>query len=179
MNRLVVPALRVLLGCLFLGAVVVQVWIIPQVAADMEKVNPEVSYLEVPYAVLAIVTVVCAQVVIVALWALLPRVGRHTVFSTSVLPWLDTMIVAGIIATVLPLTVEVHLLAIVGAGPPTILLLLTGAAIACAAFVLLTVMARHLLRIAIGLRDELAVNALHSSAQDVDESPRMSRTPSR
>ena len=89
------------------------------------------------------------------------------------------MIVAGILASVLPLAVEVHLIAVVGAGPPTILLLLTGAAITSATFVLLTVMARHLLRIAIGLRDELAVNALHSSAQDVDESPRMSRTPSR
>jgi hypothetical protein len=167
MNRLVVPALRVLLGCLFLGGVVGQVWIIPQVAADMEKVNPGVSYLEVPYAVLAIATVLCAQVVIVALWALLSRLRRDTVFSAGVLPWLDTMIVASILAAVLPLAVEVHLLAVVGAGPPTILLLLTIATIASAAFVLLTVVARQLLRVAIGLPDGLAENESHAIAVEV------------
>jgi hypothetical protein len=179
MNRFVVPTLRVLLGCLFLGAVVVQTWIIPQVAADMEKVNPEVSYLEVPYAVLAILTVLCAEVVVIALWALLSRVRLDAAFSAGVLPWLDTMIVAGILATVLPLAVEVHLIAVVGAGPPTILLLLTGAAITSATFVLLTVVVRHLLRRAIELHDELAVDTLLSAAQDVDGGPRMSRTPSR
>ncbi|HEX4402194.1 MAG TPA: DUF2975 domain-containing protein [Galbitalea sp.] len=179
MIRLVVPVLRVLLGCLFLGGVVGQVWTIPQVATDMEKVNPEVSYLELPYLVLAIATVLCAQVVIVALWALLSRVRRKTVFLAGALPWLDTMIVASILATVLPLAVEVHLLAIVGAGPPTILILLTVTAIASAAFVLLTVLARHVLRVGIGLRDELAAKAALSVAQDVEDSPRMSRTPSR
>jgi hypothetical protein len=153
MNRLVVPALRVLLGCLFLGGVLGQVWIIPQVAADMERVNPEVSYLEVPYSVLAIATVLCAQVVIVALWAILSRVRRGTTFSAGVLPWIDTMIIAGILATVLPLAVEIHLLVVVGAGPPAIVLLLTGAAVASAAFVLVMVIARGLLRDATSLQN--------------------------
>jgi hypothetical protein len=157
MSRLTVLALRVLLVLLFLGGVLGQAWVIPQFAADMATVYPEVSFLELPYSALAMATVLCAQTVLVALWALLSKVRRDAIFTAHAFRWVNAIIVAGIVATALPLAVEIHLLVVVNAGgPPAIVLLLTGVVIAGAAFVLLMVVMRGLLHAATTLQDELA-----------------------
>jgi hypothetical protein len=156
MNRFTVLALRVLLILLFLGGVLGQAWIIPQIAAGMARTYPEVSFLELPYSVLAMGTILCTQVVFVALWALLSKVKRGAIFTARAFRWVNAIIVAGIVATALPLAVEIHLLAVVDAGPPAIVLLLTGVVVASAAFVLLMVVMRGLLHAATTLQDELA-----------------------
>jgi len=157
MNHVAVFALRILLVFLFLGCLLIQLWFIPQFAAEMAGIYPEVSFLEVPYSVLAIATVACAQVVFIALWALLSKVRRGAIFTDRAFRLVDVIIAAGIVATALTLAVEIDLLGAVKAGgPPTFVLLLTGMVTAGAAFVLLMIVMRGLLRTATTLQSELA-----------------------
>jgi hypothetical protein len=156
MNRLTVLALRVLLVLMFLGALLGQLWFILQFAADMARVFPEVSFLAVPYSILAIATVACAQLVFVALWALLSRVRRGAIFTERAFRWVDAIIVAGTVATAITFGVEIHMLGVVDVGPPALGILLTGVVIVGAAFVLLMLVMRGLLRTATTLQDELA-----------------------
>jgi hypothetical protein len=156
MNRLTVLALRVLLVLLFLGGLLAQTWFIPQFAVHMAGVYPEVSFLAVPYAALSIAIVACGQLVFIALWVLLSRVRRGAIFTERAFRWVDLIIVAGSVATAFVFAIEIHLLGIVDVGPPALGVLLTGVVIAGAAFVLLMLVMRGLLRSATTLQDELA-----------------------
>ncbi|PJJ63279.1 DUF2975 domain-containing protein [Compostimonas suwonensis] len=156
MNRLAVLALRVLLVILFLGTLLTQAWYIPQFAANAAQAVPELAYLAVPYTIVCIVIVACVQAVFVAMWALLSMVRRGAIFTGRAFRWVDLIIVAGIVATLLTFAIEFHLLGIVDVGPPVLGVAMTGVVIAGAAFVSLMVVMRNLLRAATALQDELA-----------------------
>ncbi|MES1169974.1 MAG: DUF2975 domain-containing protein, partial [Leifsonia sp.] len=69
--------------------------------------------------------------------------------------WVNAIIVAGLIATVLVFAFEFHLLGIVDVGGPPLGILLTAMVTAGAAFVLIMVVMRSLLRSATTLQSEL------------------------
>ena len=155
MNRLFVLALRVVLVLLFLGALFAQMWLIPQFSRDVADNVPELAYLAAPYAVLWIAVAVCAQVALVAVWVLLSRIRRGAIFSDRAFFWVDGIIGAGALATALVAGFEFHLLGIVDAGGPPLGILLTGMVLAGAAFVLVMLVMRGLLRQATALQSEL------------------------
>lgn len=155
MNRLTVIALRVLLVILFLAALSTQLWFTPQLAGDAARAFPELAYLAIPYAILWITVALCAQVTLVALWVLLGRVRRGAIFRDSAFGWVNAIIVSGAVATVLVFALEIHLLGIVDAGGPPLGILLSGLVVAGAAFTLVMVVMRGLLRQATELQTEL------------------------
>jgi len=155
MNRLAIIALRVLIVMMFLGALFVQAWIIPSLAGDAAQEFAELGYLAIPYTVFAIAAVACLQVVLVALWALLSKVRRGAIFSEEAFRWVDVIIGAGALATLIIFGLEIHLLGIVDAGGPPLGMLLTAIVIAGAAFVMLMLVMRGLLRSATTLQAEL------------------------
>ena len=155
MNRLFTFGLRVALVTLFLGAIFAQVWLIPQLSRDIVSDEPEFARLAVPYVILWIAVAVCAQVALFAVWMLLARIGRNQIFSERAFFWVDAIIGAGGLATLLIFGFEIHLLGIEDGGSPPLGILLTGIVTACGAFTLVMLVMRGLLRQATQLQHEL------------------------
>lgn len=151
MGQLVILALRVLLILIALGALGGQIVIILVIATQIAK--SEVAYLAVPYSVLGIAAIACVEVALVALWVLLSMVRRGVIFNERAFRWVSVISVAGLVAAVLVAALCVH------AGEfddaPGLILIGGGVAIAGAAFALLMVVMRGLLRSATVLRREL------------------------
>jgi hypothetical protein len=96
MSRALVIFLQTLLGIAFLGSLFTQVVVIPTAAADEVAYFPPYEVVRVPFVTSAIIFVVCCQVVLVALWAMLHRAANGTVFESGALRW--TNIAIGAIA---------------------------------------------------------------------------------
>jgi hypothetical protein len=156
MPRLTTITLRSLLVILFLAAVSAQAWFIPQLARDIAAAEPQLAYLAPGYVILWFAVAACAQVALVAVWMLLGKVRRGAIFSESSYLWVNAIIGAALLATALVAAFEFHLLGIVDAGEPPLGILLSGMVVAGAAFTLVLVVMRGLLRQATQLQTELA-----------------------
>jgi hypothetical protein len=154
--RSIVPlVLRGVIILLVTGSLVVQV-LLPGVAAEIGDRYHEVTHLAVPYAVLAILAVVCVQVALVAVWRLLVLVEGGTIFTRDALRPVDVIIGCGAVATLLTIGVMLHLGLVVRLGGPGIGLVLAAGSALGVAFVLLMVVMRGLLTTATSYRTELA-----------------------
>lgn len=156
MNQSVTLALRFPLVLLFLGALLMQTVIIPVAAGQEAEYWPEVAFLAVPYSVIAILVVMCAEIVLIAVWVLLSMVERGAIFTERAFLWVDVIIGSAATATVLCIAVAGHLLVVLRAGGPGVVLALGGASVAGVTFILLMVVMRGLLRAATRLESELA-----------------------
>ncbi len=150
MSRLVILALRVLLVLIGLGAVGAQVVIVVVVAT-----HPEVDLADraVAYAALGVAALACVEVALVALWVLLSRVRRGAIFDERAFRWVDVITVAGLVAALLVAALCAHVGELDDA--PGLILIGGGVAATGAAFALLMVVMRGLLRTATVLRLEL------------------------
>jgi uncharacterized membrane protein YedE/YeeE len=150
MSRLVILALRVLLVLIGLGALGAQVVIVYVVAT-----HPEVDPADraVAYAVLGVAAIGCVQVALVALWVLLAMVRRGAIFDERAFRWVDVITVAGFAAALLVAAFCAHVGELDDA--PGLVLIGGGLAAGGAAFALLMVVMRGLLRTATTLRLEL------------------------
>ncbi len=155
MNRFFVLALRVLLVILFIGVTGAQAWFVPQVARDSAAMFSELAYLAVPYAALWVGVGLCAQTVFVAVWMLLSKIRRGVIFSDTAFVWVNAIIGAGVIATSLVFAFGFYHAAIVGLGPPFLVIVLAGLGTLGIAFVLVMLVMRGLLRSAAALQGEL------------------------
>ena len=157
MNSFASAALRLPIALLVLLGLVVQALLLPLTASALVSGYPELGWVVVPYLVMGILTVLCGQVVMVAIWALLAMVEDGRIFSGRALVWVDIIIGAGVVATLLVLLVAGHLWFVVGQGaPPGIGFGLVAGIVAGTGFVLLMVVMRGLLRTATTMRVELS-----------------------
>ncbi|MFG2316997.1 MULTISPECIES: DUF2975 domain-containing protein [Streptomyces] len=163
MHRLIIAVLRAGIAAAILLGLFGQIVVIPTTASDEAERFPPYEPFAVPYATVAILGVACVQVVLGAVWMLLDMVERDAVFTRRAFRWVDTVIGATAVATLLALGVACHLaVAEIPAAPDDGMQLLgaLGAAVACvgagAAFALLVVVMRGLLSKATALRSELA-----------------------
>lgn len=150
MSRLVILALRALLILIALGALGGQTVIIFLVATHPES---DLADRAVAYSVLGIAAIACVEVGLVALWVLLSMVRRGAIFDERAFRWVDVISVAGLVAAVLVAALCAHAGEIDDA--PGLVLIGGGVAIGGAAFALLMVVMRGLLRNATVLRREL------------------------
>lgn len=155
MNKQMLKLLQVLLGVLFAGGVLTQVFFIPVIAWESAQSFPEVNYLEVPYAALAIATVACAQVILVATWRLAGMVGRGRIFDGAALKWVTLMVRSAWAATAFVAIVAIDATFIEGLGPITVPVILMGGTAAAGACALILVVMRDLLRTAAQHKAEL------------------------
>lgn len=99
----------------------------------------------------------CALVALAAVWVLLTRVRRATIFDGRALRWVDAIIVAGIAASLLVVALAAHVVLVIEPplDAPGLVIVAGGAVLLAASFDLLMVVMRGLLTTAIGLRGEL------------------------
>lgn len=156
MTTALTTLLRAFLVLIFLGCLLWQIWVIPTLAQENAAQFPEVAFLAVPYAAVVILGIACMQVALVAVWKLLSLVERHTIFNQRAFVWVNTIIGAIALATVLVLGLGIHLLGIIRVGGPGIVLAVMAATTCGIAFLLLMLVMKGLLRGATSLEDELA-----------------------
>ncbi|MFI1705962.1 DUF2975 domain-containing protein [Streptomyces griseoruber] len=162
MHRLFVAALRAGIVAAFLGGLFGQIVVVPGTAADEVDRFPPYEPFALPYATVAILGIVCVQVVLVAMWMLLGMIECDAIFTARAFRWVDVIIGAAVAATLLALGVTGHLaFADIPApdGAMQIIGALGAAGLAVgvgAAFAMLVVVMRGLLRKATDLQTEIA-----------------------
>ena len=156
MNGTVLNALRLCLVVLGLGALFGQTVYVPVAASQSAQEHPELAYLAVPYAIAAIVVLVCVQAALVAVWKLLAMVEERWIFDPRALRWVDVIIVAAAVATAITVATVTHLISWAGVGGPFALVVQAASLVGGVSFVLLMVVMRGLLASATVLQTEMA-----------------------
>ncbi len=149
--HLAVAPLRGVLVLLFGFLVLFQVVSLPRALARLAEESPELAHLRWPMLAVAVLEVLCVQIVIVCTWNLLTLVRDDRIFSERALEWVD--VIVWTIAVAWTLLLGVLLSFVVrwdDPGLPLLMLLLGGAVLG-----LLMVVMRALLRQATALRTDL------------------------
>ena len=144
MSRLTILALRLVIAGGLVGSLFVQTVMVPLLAIDMRGADPEVLALRTPLVVLIVLGIVTVQVVMVCVWRLLTMVRRGTVFSHGAFRYVDVVIGAVAVASLLLFGLGV-LLAPGEAVAPGVVLLVGGAAVLVAGIALVVLVMRTLL----------------------------------
>ena len=148
-----IAALRVLVVVLALALVFSQALILPLLAHESAKTFPEVAYLQVPFLVLAILAVACAQLVLWCVWMLLGMVRSDSIFTGRAFRYVEVIIWAAVAGGVILVSMQVVLGVVVGGGGPGVVLALVGGSLCCLALALLMLVMRGLLRKATTMHD--------------------------
>jgi hypothetical protein len=149
----VVAVLRVFLVLLFGVLVVFQTLSFPGQFAYMAKESPEDAHLRWPFTAIAVVVILCIQVVIVATWKLLTLVKHDRIFTQASLRWVDAIVWAIVAAWLVLVGVDVFVaFQADDPGAPMLLLFLTTGLTVLG---LLMVVMRELLRQATTLRTDM------------------------
>ena len=141
MGSLAVLALRIVLAMGLVGSLFVQVVMVPLLAIDLEEAPAGVR---VPVVVIMLLGIVTIQVTMVCVWRLLTMVRRGTVFSHAAFRYVDVVIGAAAVASLLTFWLG-FTLAPGEAVPPGIVLLIGGAAVLIGGVVLIVLVLRTLL----------------------------------
>lgn len=160
MDRFFVFALRAAVVAAALAGLFAQAVVIPGMAADEAALFPPYEPLVVPYVTVAIIGVACVQVALAATWVLLGMLRRDALFSSRAFRWVDVIIGSAVVATLLAAGVTVHIAVADIPGDNMQVVSALGAAFlttgAGAAFVMLVVLMRGLLRKATDLKTEMS-----------------------
>jgi len=149
--HLAVAPLRAVLVLLLGFLVLFQVVSLPRAFARLAEESPELAHLRWPMLTVAVVEVLCAQVVIVCTWNLLTMVKDDRIFSERALEWVDAILWTIGAAWTLLLGVLVSFVVRWDDPGLALLMLLLGGAV----LGLLMVVMRALLRQATALQNDL------------------------
>ena len=148
MSKLTVLALRVVLVLGLAGSLFVQGFMVPLLAVDLEDVD-----VRVPVIVIVVLGIVTIQVTMVCVWRLLTMVRRGTVFSHAAFRYVDVVIGAIVVASLLAFALGVTLAPGEGVAPGVVLLI-GGAGGLIAGVALVVLVLRMLLAQAVALDAE-------------------------
>jgi hypothetical protein len=161
MGNLALHALRVVLAICLAGTLFVQVVMVPLLAVDLQAEEGlilgslQLPALAVVFLCLVLLGIVTIQVTLVCVWRLLTMVRRGTVFSHAAFRYVDIVIGAIAVASVLMFGIAVTLAP--GEIAPGIVLLVCGASLMIAGVALIVYVMRMLLAQAVA-RDTEANN---------------------
>ena len=150
MGRLAILALRAVIVLMFAGLVTVQAMVVPAIGRDLDDAGAEVAHLRWPLVIILFLGVLAVQVALVCIWRLLTMVRRDTVFSTAAFRYVDVVIGAAVVGSVLALALGV-VLAPGEAVAPGIVLLIGVGAVGGLGIALLVLVMRALLAKAVAL----------------------------
>jgi hypothetical protein len=154
-----VGLLRVLLVLLFAASVVGQVLSWPGQIASVAREEPYLAHLRWPLTAVAVLGLVCVEVVIVSTWKLLTMVKADRIFSKDAFVWVDAIVWAVTVAWLLLLGASVTLGVTIYVTPelrdPGLPLALSGLVLTGGVVVLLMVVMRALLRQAASLQTDM------------------------
>ena len=152
-TRRVVGPLRILLALAFAALLVAQVAVLPPLWAEMARESPDSPFWRWGTLVVAILGLVCVQVVIVCTWQLLTLVRDDRIFSDASLVWVNTIV--GAIGAAELLLLGCFGWSALTWGHPGLPVALLVVLVAGAALGLLVVVLRALLRQATTLRTDM------------------------
>jgi hypothetical protein len=141
MGNLALLALRMVLAVGLAGSLFVQAVMVPLLVGDLDEAPAAVR---IPVVVIVLVGVVTTQVTMVCVWRLLTMVRRGTVFSHGAFRYVDVVIGAVAVASLLTFALGATL-APGEAVAPGIVLLIGGAGVMVAGVALLVLVLRMLL----------------------------------
>lgn len=144
MGRLTVLALRIVLAVILVGALFVQVVMVPLLAADLGESGPVLAGIRTPIVIITVLGIVTIQITVVCVWRLLTMVHQGTVFSAAAFRYVNTVIAAAAAASLLILGLAVTL-APGDAVPPGVVLLIGGVAVVGAGIALVVLVLRMVL----------------------------------
>lgn len=150
MGRLAILALRAVIVLMFAGLVTVQAMVIPAIGRDLDEAGAEVAHLRWPLVIILFLGVLAVQVALVCTWQLLTMVRRDTVFSSAAFRYVDVIIGAAVVATLLAVVLS-FVLAPGEAVAPGIVLLIVIGGMGTAGIALLVLVLRVLLAKAVAL----------------------------
>lgn len=141
MGNPAVLALRIVLAIGLAGSLFVQAVMVPLLAIDLDEAP---AAARVPVAVIVLLGIAAVQVTMGCVWRLLTMVRRGTVFSRAAFRYVDIVIGAVVVASLLTFSLGVTL-APGEAVAPGIVLLIGGAGVMVAGVALLVLVLRTLL----------------------------------
>jgi hypothetical protein len=151
-------ALRCVLVLVLGGSLVVQLVLLPLLAADLE--GSELAGVRWPVLLIVGLVVLMIEVTVVCVWRLVTMVRRGTVFSSAAFRYVDVILGAISVASLLTLALGV-VLAPGEAVAPGVVLLIGGVAVVVAGIALIVFVLRLLLAQAVARDTE----ALHLQAE--------------
>jgi len=155
MRRATIISLKALIAVLLALLLICQVWFVPVYAARVAGMNPEAEFLMIPGDIIAVVFVACMQVVLICVWRLLSMVRESSIFSEGAFAWVDVILGAVVLATVLILGSLIGLMVLNMVPPAAFILGILGTVIG-SGLALLVVVMRGLLHSAFRLEQDLA-----------------------
>ncbi|WP_309131357.1 DUF2975 domain-containing protein [Brevibacterium sp.] len=157
MSRIAILALRALVLLIGLGAVIVQIALLFPVFTQTLAQERDFTFLPLPIVVLGVALAVCVEAALIAIWALLSMVRRDAIFTQRAFRWVDVIIGAGLVATLLVGGFGILVIGIaLRDDAPGLIAIVGGVVVAGLAFVLLMIVMRGLLRNATAMRSELS-----------------------
>jgi len=141
MGNLAVLALRVVLAMGLVGSVFVQAVMVPLLSIDLDDAPAAVR---IPVVVIVLLSIATTQVTMVCVWRLLTMVRRGTVFSHAAFRYVDVVIGAAVVASLLTFALG-FTLAPGEAVAPGVVLLIGGVGMMVAGVALLVLVLRTLL----------------------------------
>lgn len=155
MHRATILGLKALIVVMIALLLACQTLMVPPTAASMAARYPELRGLEVPGVVIAVLFLLCVQIVLLCVWRLLSMVRVSTIFSAEAFVWVD-VILGAIVAATLLIAVAYGFLFSAGVANPGVALLCVLGFVVGAGLALLIVVMRGLLRNARQLQQDLA-----------------------
>jgi hypothetical protein len=155
MRHATIISLKALIAVLLALLLTCQLWFVPVLAAEIAAANPEAGFLLIPGDVIAVVFLACAQAVLICVWRLLSMVRESSIFSEAAFAWVDVILGAIVLATVLVLGSLIGL-TVVQMVPPAAFILGVLGTVVGSGLALLVIVMRGLLRNASRLEQDLA-----------------------
>ncbi len=141
MGNVAVRVLRIVLAIGLAGSLFVQAVMVPLLAIDLDDAPAAVR---IPVVIIVLLGIATTQVTMVCVWRLLTMVRRGTVFSHSAFRYVDVVIGAAAVASLLTFALGVTL-APGEAVAPGVVLLIGGLGVMVAGVALLVLVLRTLL----------------------------------
>ena len=156
MRRSLAIAVRALIIVMALGCVLIQVLMLPILGSQVVESTPEVAYLFWPVLLATETFMLAAHVVLWSMWALVGMVARDEVFSPRSFRFVDAIIGALLVASVLAGGTLVGVVGAANVGGPPVGMLGVAASVGSLAAAVLTALMRGLLVQATEMRDFMA-----------------------
>lgn len=155
MQPLATLLLRAMIAVLIALLLFAQVFMIPGVAEDTARRNPDLAYLEVPGIIGAVLFLALVEIVLLCVFALLSLVRADRIFSPHSFRWVD-IIIGTMLASAALLIASFVVLATAHAVNPGILVLAVFGVVVSFSLALLVGVMRGLLRKALQLEQDLS-----------------------
>lgn len=155
MHKATIVSLKALIVAMIVLLLACQLFMVPGVARQSAETYADLRYLQTPGIIVAVLFLLCVQVVLVCVWRLLSMVRTSVIFSDDAFVWVDVILGAMVLATLL-IGVSMATLASATVASPSVMLLCALGVVVGAGLALLILVLRGLLRNARQLEQDLS-----------------------